>query len=173
VFRPFVWQEGETCELIIIDRGMDAVAPVVHEWTYESMIYDLLAGEFTEGRNVYQGHVLNDKDAMFVKLRHCHFAEATNTITGYCDEMQRKNGGRKAGDVKDMDLKSMAKLVRSLPKYQDELRSLNVHVDIASALNKQIDGGRLTEFGGLEQVWMILLYCVCSLPTAFCLERRS
>ena len=61
--------EGETCELIIVDRGMDAVAPIVHEWTYESMIYDLLSDELTEGRNVYQGHVLNDKDAMFVKVR--------------------------------------------------------------------------------------------------------
>lgn len=61
--------EGETCELIIVDRGMDAVAPIVHEWTYESMVYDLLSEELTEGRNVYQGHVLNDKDAMFVKVR--------------------------------------------------------------------------------------------------------
>lgn len=144
--------EGETCELIIVDRGMDPVAPIVHEWTYESMIYDLLADELTEGRNVYQGHVLNDKDAMFCKLRHLHFAEASNTITGYCDELQAKSGGRiKNSNVKDMDLKSMAKLVRGLPKYQDELRSLNVHVDIASALNKQIDSGRLTEFGELEQ----------------------
>ena len=92
---------------------MDAVAPIVHEWTYESMIYDLLEDELTEGRNVYQGHVLNDKDAMFCKLRHLHFAEASNTITGYCDELQQKNGGRgKNQNVKDMDLKSMAKLVR-------------------------------------------------------------
>lgn len=60
--------EGETCELIIVDRGMDAVAPIVHEWTYESMIYDLLSDEMTEGRNVYQGHMLNDKDSMFVKV---------------------------------------------------------------------------------------------------------
>ena len=89
------------------------MAPIVHEWTYESMIYDLLEDELTEGRNVYQGHVLNDKDTMFCKLRHLHFAEASNTITGYCDELQQKNGGRgKNQNVKDMDLKSMAKLVR-------------------------------------------------------------
>ena len=55
----------------------------------------------------------------------------------------------------------MAKLVRGLPKYQDELRSLNVHVDIASALNKKIDGGRLTEFGALEQVCR-LIACIDS-----------
>jgi syntaxin-binding protein 1 len=143
--------EGETCELIIIDRGMDPVSPVVHEWTYESMIYDLLADEMSEGRNVFQGHVLNDNDAMFVKLRHCHFAEASTKITGYCDELRLKSGSKGSSSVKDLDLKSMAKLVRSLPKYQDEMRSLSTHVDIASALNKQIDAGRLTEFGALEQ----------------------
>lgn len=94
-----------------------------------------------------------------VQLRHCHFAEASNKITGYCDELQSKSGGRgKNQNVKDMDLKSMAKLVRNLPKYQDELRSLNVHVDIASALNKQIDAGRLTEFGALEQVRVCVVF---------------
>lgn len=69
--------------------------------------------------------------------------------------------------MKEMDLKSMAKLVRNLPKYQDELRSLNVHVDIASALNKQIDSGRLTEFGALEQVRRVTQGCVPVMASAF------
>ena len=98
-----------------------------------------------------------------MQLRHCHFAEASNKITSYCDELQSKSGGKgRNQNVKDMDLKSMAKLVRSLPKYQDELRSLNVHVDIASALNKKIDSARLTEFGALEQVGWPLLHALRS-----------
>ena len=34
--------ERETCELIITDRGFDPVAPIIHEWTYEAMVHDLL-----------------------------------------------------------------------------------------------------------------------------------
>jgi hypothetical protein len=35
----------ETCDLVIVDRCVDAVAPVIHEWTYEALVYDLLSLE--------------------------------------------------------------------------------------------------------------------------------
>ncbi|EPS63425.1 hypothetical protein M569_11359, partial [Genlisea aurea] len=34
--------QSETCELLIMDRSVDQIAPVIHEWTYEAMCYDLL-----------------------------------------------------------------------------------------------------------------------------------
>ena len=155
--------EGETCELIIIDRGFDAVAPIIHEWTYESMIHDILDRPESLSGRVYtcttssesglKEHVLDEKDAIFTSLRHKHFAEATKEITGYMDGLMSTSRLHRSKNksVRDMDLKSMAKLVQSLPKYQDDLRTLNVHVDIASELNKHIDASRLTDFGALEQ----------------------
>mmetsp|Transcript_535 Transcript_535/g.1654 ORF Transcript_535/g.1654 Transcript_535/m.1654 type:complete len:269 (+) Transcript_535:458-1264(+) len=40
--NPAAMPSGETCDLLIVDRGMDTVAPVIHEWTYEAMLHDLL-----------------------------------------------------------------------------------------------------------------------------------
>jgi hypothetical protein len=33
----------ETCEVLVLDRSVDPVAPVIHEWTYEALVYDLLS----------------------------------------------------------------------------------------------------------------------------------
>jgi hypothetical protein len=33
----------ESCELLVLDRSVDPVAPVIHEWTYEALVYDLLS----------------------------------------------------------------------------------------------------------------------------------
>ena len=33
-----------------MDRGFDPVAPIIHDWTYEPMVYDLLAPEGTTYR---------------------------------------------------------------------------------------------------------------------------
>lgn len=42
--------EGDTCDLIIVDRGFDLVAPLIHEWTYEAMMHDLLPPEKLRGK---------------------------------------------------------------------------------------------------------------------------
>ncbi|XP_022719592.1 SNARE-interacting protein KEULE-like isoform X3 [Durio zibethinus] len=34
--------QKETCELLILDRSIDQIAPVIHEWTYDAMCHDLL-----------------------------------------------------------------------------------------------------------------------------------
>ena len=51
---------AETCELVIMDRGFDPVAPIIHDWTYEPMVYDLLAPE----GSTYRYHAENNKGAL-------------------------------------------------------------------------------------------------------------
>lgn len=33
------------CDLVLLDRSLDPVAPFVHDWTYEALVYDLLSVE--------------------------------------------------------------------------------------------------------------------------------
>jgi syntaxin-binding protein 1 len=156
---------NETCELVIFDRGFDPVAPIIHEWTYEAMVYDLLnlKGEVFSYEIETQGgkmekkeHLLSESDTMWVQLRHKHFAEATQVIANTLDDFRQKNraaaykqGGNSDGDA--LDMRSMRNLVSSLPQYREQLSQLSVHVEMASKMNKIIEEKGLTDLGKLEQ----------------------
>lgn len=155
---------GSTCDLVIFDRGFDPVAPVIHEWTYEAMAYDLLNldgevfrydVETQAGKTEKKEHLLAETDDMWVALRHKHFAAATIEITRTLDEFRAKNkaAAYKQGGGGDgaLDMRNMKNLVSSLPQYREQLSRLSVHVEIASKINQIIDAKDLTDLGKLEQ----------------------
>lgn len=98
-------------------------------------------------------HILDERDALFVELRHQHFAAVSLKISSLMDEFRSKNKAAKAGagGVGDLNLRNMSKLIQSLPQYRDKLAKMGAHVEIASKINSQIDSNHLTELGKLEQ----------------------
>ena len=65
-------------QLIIVDRGYDPVAPVVHELTYQAMVMDLVEIDndvirYTtvndHGVTVNKEVILDDNDSMWVEYR--------------------------------------------------------------------------------------------------------
>ncbi|KAF5954416.1 hypothetical protein HYC85_007272 [Camellia sinensis] len=82
--------QTETCELLIVDRSVDQIAPVIHEWTYDAMCHDLLnmdgnkyvheipgkAGGVPEKKEV----LLEDHDPIWLELRHAHIADASERL---------------------------------------------------------------------------------------------
>ncbi|GAB4816148.1 hypothetical protein N2152v2_003194 [Parachlorella kessleri] len=157
--------ERETCELILTDRGFDPVAPVIHEWTYEAMVFDMLGespsmrenvflfdSETKGGKTEQKEHLLDERDPLYVELRHQHFAAASLKISGMMDEFTQQNRvASRSKTVGEMDLKGMSKLIQQLPQYRDQLSRLGAHVEIASRLNGLIEVNKLTELGKLEQ----------------------
>ena len=76
------------------------MAPVIHEWTYEAMVYDLLklSGsvykyeiETEGGKSETKSHILDERDSIWVELRHQHFAAASLRISSLLEEFRRKN----------------------------------------------------------------------------------
>uniref|UniRef100_A0A8C2DKH5 Syntaxin binding protein 3 n=1 Tax=Cyprinus carpio TaxID=7962 RepID=A0A8C2DKH5_CYPCA len=69
--------------LLIVDRALDPVSPVLHELTYQAMAYDLIPikDNTYEYDTLKDGSkkeaLLNEEDELWVKLRHMHIAEVT------------------------------------------------------------------------------------------------
>ncbi|KIY93727.1 SNARE-interacting protein KEULE [Monoraphidium neglectum] len=94
----------ETCDLIVVDRSIDPVAPVMHEWTYEAMVYDLLpvegnviryVAESAGGKQEVKDHLLDESDETWGELRHAHIADVFSTLAGRFKEFQAKNKAAK------------------------------------------------------------------------------
>jgi len=154
-----------SCDLLVVDRSLDPVAPVYHPWTYEAMAHDLLLGD----GNVYE-HVqntgegvksrtvkLDESDELFVELRHLFIGDAyrhvaeRNARNLERSRVQRLREGHRDGSLKMSDLQAAA---QALPGFAQASQQVALHLDVAGKLHRYVEGQGLKDVGALEQELM-------------------
>ncbi|XP_024521880.1 SNARE-interacting protein KEULE [Selaginella moellendorffii] len=159
--------KSETCDLLILDRSVDTVAPFIHEWTYDAMCHDLLGiegnkyvYEITTGDKLERKEVLlEEHDPIWVELRHLHIAEANLKLTDKMNQFGSKNKAAQirlgAKEGQDISTRDMQKLVQALPQFREQLDKLSLHIQvltqIATVLNEKISEQSLSDIAALEQ----------------------
>ncbi|KAM7275043.1 hypothetical protein ACFE04_016909 [Oxalis oulophora] len=157
------YPQTETCELLILDRSVDQIAPVIHEWTYDAMCHDLLEMDGNkctlEVPNKISGELekkeclLEDHDPIWLELRNSHIADASERLhekmTNFASknkaaQMQRKGDG-------EISTRDLQKIVQALPQYGEVVEKLSLHVEIAGRINRIIRDTGLRDLGQLEQ----------------------
>ena len=145
--------DTSTCEVLILDRSFDYVAPIIHEWTYEAIIHDLLNvpnSVYTYSINTKKGveekrAKLDDKDALFVELRHAHVAK----VMGDLFEKGRIENEANQKNASNSDIKRM---VQALPETLARRAKLSIHTSIAAELNHVLNVCDLALIGRMEQM---------------------
>ncbi|XP_028058175.1 SNARE-interacting protein KEULE isoform X2 [Camellia sinensis] len=157
--------QTETCELLILDRSIDQIAPVIHEWTYDAICHDLLnmegnkyvhevpgkAGSAPEKKEV----LLEDHDPIWLELRHAHIADASERLHEKMTNFVSKNKAAQihhgSRDGSELSTRDLQKMVQALPQYSEQMDKLSLHVDIAGKVNNIIKEMGLRDIGQLEQ----------------------
>ncbi|XP_076919019.1 SNARE-interacting protein KEULE-like [Bidens hawaiensis] len=158
--------QTETCELLILDRSIDQVAPVIHEWTYDAMCHDLLemdgnkyVHEVPNGTGGFEWkEVLLDQehDPVWLELRHSHIADASDRLHDKLTNFMSKNKaaqmhqGSREGDH-ELSTHDLQKLVQSLPQFSEQKEKLSLHADIAVKIHNIRHKTALNGVGKLEQ----------------------
>ncbi|TYH59391.1 hypothetical protein ES332_D08G219100v1 [Gossypium tomentosum] len=157
--------QQETCELLVLDRSIDQIAPIIHEWTYDAMCHDLLNMEGnkyvhevpskTGGPPEKKEVLLEEHDPIWLELRHAHIGDANlrlhEKMTNFVSKnkaAQHQHGSRDVGEISTRDLQ---KMVHALPQYSEQIEKLSLHVEIAGKINRIITEQGLKELGQLEQ----------------------
>ncbi|KAH6817814.1 secretory 1A [Perilla frutescens var. frutescens] len=153
----------ETCELLIVDRSVDQIAPIIHEWTYDAMCHDLLDLEGNKyvheipsksgGEPEKKEVLLEDSDPLWLELRDAHIAEASEKLHEKMTNFVSKNKAAQLQqrDGSELSTRDIQKMVQALPQYNEQMEKLSIHVAIAGKLNSLISELDLRDLGQLEQ----------------------
>ncbi|KAG8659378.1 SNARE-interacting protein KEULE [Manihot esculenta] len=156
--------QSETCELLILDRSVDPIAPIIHEWTYDAMCHDLLNMEGnkyvyevpgkTGGPPEKKEVLLEEHDPVWLELRHAHIADASERLHEKMTNFVSKN---KAAQIQhssrdgELSTRDLQKMVQALPQYSEQIEKISLHVEIAGKINRIIRDLGLRDIGQLEQ----------------------
>ncbi|XP_022145308.1 protein transport Sec1a-like isoform X2 [Momordica charantia] len=158
------YPQSETCELLILDRSIDQIAPIIHEWTYDAMCRDLLemdgnkytyeVSSKTGGEPEKREALLEDNDPVWLELRHAHIADASERLHEKMTNFVSKNKAaqlQKSARDGEISTRDLQKMVQALPQYTEQVEKITLHVEIAGKINKLIREMGLRELGQLEQ----------------------
>lgn len=153
----------QQAELILIDRSADPFAPILHEFTYEAMVHDLLdvrdgnkvtyMAELANGAKEEKTLVLDESDATWQEFRFQHISDAQQGIVKKYQGFVSSNKnivGMQSGQGK-VDMHVMRDAVANMPQYKDQLTQLYGHIALMEQCMDLFEKRKLYELAMLEQ----------------------
>ncbi|KAL8769968.1 MAG: hypothetical protein Q9209_004215 [Squamulea sp. 1 TL-2023] len=147
--------------LIIADRSLDLFAPLLHEFTYQAMVHDLLP--LTEGDKVFyrpatsqaekaqrdKDQEIGEKDSIWVKFRHLHMKDLL-------DELVKDFNAFKAQNPQFAERYTEAVIITldmlaGLPKFQQGKEAYSLHLSMTQDAMNVFQDRRLADIASVEQ----------------------
>ena len=147
-------------QLLILDRGFDCVAPLLHELTYQAMAYDLLDiqndvykyEEHSGGDYQLKEAILDNNDELWTSLKQKHIAQVSQEITKKFKEFQeKKKVGMPGTKEKQATMKDLHLMMKKLPQYQKELSTYRLHLNLADDCMRHYKEGQIEKLCYVEQ----------------------
>lgn len=163
------WYHGDSMHtqrgrstLLILSRGDDCLSPLVHEFTYQCMVKDLLPMEddkITVKSQSSDGAtdkdtLLNDSDDLWVELRGKHIADVLNILSNRIREIVNSNTGvslNTKSSQKSLSMNQMTKALKALPEYQEIMSKLSQHLHITHQCMDIFKRQGLLDLSDIEQ----------------------
>lgn len=156
--------------LYILDRSMDLVAPLVHEFTYQSMIHDLLP--IKEGERVTYKVTTNagdeneetkelaitEKDKLWLANRHQHMKDTIEKLMGEFQKFLDANPHFASKNASDAtNLNAIKDMMAGLPQFQEMKEAYSLHLTMAQDAMNVFQKRKLPDVASIEQVRRYIL----------------
>ncbi len=149
--------------LIITDRSMDLMAPLVHEFTYQAMAHDLL--KIMEGDKTTYHMVINDgttnveekdmelqdKDKVWVDNRHRHMKDTIDKLMGDFQKFLDQNPHFTNENSDTTSLNAIKDMLAGLPQFQEMKDAYSLHLTMAQECMNAFQSRKLPDVASVEQ----------------------
>lgn len=155
----------ERATLLLLDRADDCLTPLMHDFTYQAMVHDLL--KMDGDRITYQSEtaddptkteakdvLLDERDSIWVELRGEHIAKVIETLSGRIREIMNSSTGKTLGKKSgqgNMSLSQMATALKALPEYREVMSKLSQHMHLAHECMDVFRKANLLDLSEFEQ----------------------
>ena len=152
-----------TAILIITDRSMDLIAPIIHEFTYQAMAHDLLpikeADKVTFMTTVHEGEAdeekkdveISEKDKIWIDNRHRHMRDTIEKLMGDFQKFIQENPNFTQQDGDATSLNAIKDMLAGLPQFQELKEAYSLHLTMAQECMNIFQKNKLTDVATLEQ----------------------
>ncbi|KAI9243576.1 Sec1-like protein [Sporodiniella umbellata] len=154
--------------LLVLDRSVDCAAPILHEFTYQAMLNDLLPVKATENKvgiqYTYHFHqsdgtlesqevTLDEEDSVYQSVRHMHIAQCSDHLIENFNQFLADNkvSGERENKSTAKNLKEMKQMLTNLPQFQNMKSKFSAHLNIAQECMSFFERQKLNSVGNLEQ----------------------
>mmetsp|Transcript_31953 Transcript_31953/g.39177 ORF Transcript_31953/g.39177 Transcript_31953/m.39177 type:complete len:620 (+) Transcript_31953:147-2006(+) len=172
--NPTWWYNGdkdhkarERSTLLMLDRTVDCLTPLMHEFTYQAMVNDLLpiqddkikykadnASSSDEGGGKgWKEVLLDEKDSLWVDLRGKHIADVIQTLSVKIKDIVGNSAGAALSNDggASLSLSEMGAAMKALPEYQEIMSKMSQHMHLAHQCMNKFTKFNLNELAELEQ----------------------
>ena len=133
--------------LLITDRTLDPIIPALHDYSYSSLVYDLLDKNIKpeeNKKNNYNNITINGlkskldyKDSLWYRYKDLHFAEVLTRLSNDFEEFKASNIGQ-IGNKANLRSSSVIEFqVKNVSEYQNKNQLFNLHLTIAGEVNEK------------------------------------
>ncbi|KKA29936.1 hypothetical protein TD95_004802 [Thielaviopsis punctulata] len=148
--------------LLITDRSMDLLAPLVHEFTFQAMAHDLLP--ITDADKVTIVNVINegtpdeertdmelhDKDKVWVENRHRPMKDTIGKLAAEFQKFLAENQHLVNQD-RQTSVNTIKDMMADLPQFQATKAAYTLHINIADKCMAIFGRGKLGDVAAVEQ----------------------
>ncbi|KAL7807615.1 syntaxin binding protein 1 [Trichoderma gracile] len=149
--------------LLITDRSMDLMAPLVHEFTYQAMAHDLLP--IKDGDKVTFHTIINEgtpdaqekdmelaeKDKIWVENRHRHMKDTIDKLMGDFRKFLEQNPHFTKENTDTTSLSAIRDMMAGLPQFQEMKEAYSLHLTMAQECMNIFQRHKLSDTAVTEQ----------------------